>query len=58
MRRLAVSVVFLAAVGALGAVIACGPGNDKPPLTPDGDHPGLEDGGAPATPATPAPPAK
>jgi hypothetical protein len=53
-------VALLAAVGVLIAALnafACGPGNDKPPLTPDSDHPGdTMEGGAPSTPSAPSTP--
>ncbi len=49
MRRLLVLVPFGAVLLGWGA-LACGPGSDKPPLTPDQEHPPAEvsDGGAPA----------
>lgn len=34
MKRFAVILAIGAAIGALG-ILACGPGDDKPPLTPD-----------------------
>jgi hypothetical protein len=51
MRRLLVLVSFGAALASLGA-IACGGGNDKPPLTPDTEHPmEAPEAGAPSEPA-------
>jgi hypothetical protein len=50
MRRLVVLVALGAAFAALGA-LACGDGNNKPPLTPDQEH-SLDDAGAPAPSAT------
>jgi len=53
MRRLVVLLSFVTGLGALG-LLACGGGNDKPPLTPDTvepPHPDAAEAGAP--PATP-----
>lgn len=53
MRRLVVLLSLVAGLGALG-LLACGGGNDKPPLTPDTvepTHPDAAEAGAP--PATP-----
>jgi hypothetical protein len=49
MRRVFAVITFGAALAALGA-FACGPGSDKPPLTPDTEHSPTEitEGGAPA----------
>jgi hypothetical protein len=50
MRKLVVLVTFGAALAALGA-FACGPGEEKPPLTPDTEHPTeVAEAGAPSTP--------
>ena len=55
MRRLVVLLSFAAGLGALG-LLACGGGNDKPPLTPDTVEPAnpeaAEAGAPPATPPT------
>ena len=61
MRRLVLFVTLGAALAI--AALACGPSNDKPPLTPDSEHPSdTAEAGAPTTTtpsATPAtPPAK
>lgn len=57
MRRLVVLVAISAVFGAFGILLACGGGNDKPPLTPDYvETPPAEvaEAGPPATPpATP-----
>lgn len=60
MKRLVVLLAISAAFGALGAV-ACGGGNEKPPMTPDEhtqtptDPTDVGEAGAPADPASPAP---
>lgn len=48
MKRFVLLVAFAAATGAIGAV-ACGPGNDKPPLTPDSEHGEDPDASAPSS---------
>jgi hypothetical protein len=54
MRRLAVLFIVGFALTTLGlAALACGPGDDKPPLTPDPVEHTLDEAGAP--PAAPAP---
>ena len=45
MRNFVVVVVLGAVVVALGA-FACGPKDEKPPLTPDSEHP-IDEAGAP-----------
>jgi hypothetical protein len=51
MRKVVVLVVLAAGAFAFAA-LACGPGDDKPPLTPDTEH--TDEAGAPA----PAPTSK
>lgn len=51
MRQLVVLFTLGGALAALGA-LACGPGDEKPPLTPDTEHPAdLGEAGAPSSPA-------
>ena len=58
MRRLVALLTIAAAAGALA--MACGGGNEKPPMTPDSEHTtpegleGMAEGGAPES-STPAP---
>ena len=54
MRRFVFALLLAATAAALGS-FACGPGNDKPPLTPDSEHTDVAEAGAPATPSTAAP---
>lgn len=48
MNRLVVVIAIGVLAGALGA-LACGNGGDKPPLTPDSEHPTMDEAGAGAT---------
>jgi hypothetical protein len=55
MRRFVVLVPLLASLAAL----ACGPGDEKPPLTPDpSTPPALDDAGAAPPPGAASPPSK
>lgn len=51
MRRFVVLVTL--AVGAAAFALACGDGNNKPPLTPDQEH--VDEAGAPQAPSSAAP---
>jgi hypothetical protein len=49
MKRLVVVIAISVIASALFS-LACGDGNNKPPLTPDSDHPGEDGGGGGAAP--------
>jgi hypothetical protein len=56
LRRHGLALMFVGSAIASIAAFACGPGDDKPPMTPDPtEHPADDAGAPPAAPA-PAPP--